>query len=130
MFKEFYYYVYEIHTGKGSENSKFLSSLIGITYLQSINFITLSGIGNYFIQIVINKEIVVFLGILIYVSFTVINYFYLYRKRNEIIKRVDGFTNKREKIGKTFFVIYIIASLFLLFYGINNFAPVRHLVMN
>ena|ERR1035437_7376450 len=126
MYKEFYYYVYEIHTGKGSENSKFFSALTGISYLQSMNLMTLWGIGNYFFGIVITKDIVIFLSILIYVLFSVINYFYLYLKRKEIMKKVEGFSEKREKKGKTFFVIYIIATLFLLFFVIKNFVPVRH----
>ena len=126
MFKEFYYYVYEIHTGKGSENSKFFSAITGITYLQSVNLATVWGLMNYFIEFEISKDLLIFLCSIIPVIFSVINYSYLYRNKNEIIKKVEGFSEKREKTGKMFFVVYIIASLFLMFFVIKNFVPARY----
>ena len=130
MFKEFYYYVYEIHTGRGSENSKFFSAISGISYLQCVNIATLWGFVNSFFELDITKNLLIFLSIIIFVLTSVINYFYLYRNRTEIIKKVEGYSAKREKIGKTIFVIYIISTLFLLFYVIKNIVPVRHLAMN
>jgi|ERR1035437_3092135 hypothetical protein len=130
MFKEFYYYVYEIHIGKGSEDSKFLSAILGISYFQYMNFATLWGLLNSFFDFVITRNSVIFLSIIISTLISIINYFYLYRNRKMIIKKVEGFSAKREKIGKTFFVIYIIATLFLMFYIIKNFVPVRHLALN
>ena len=107
MFKEFCYYLYEIHAGKESDNSKFFSALIGISFLQEMNILTAWGLVNYIFNLVIPKKSVISLGIFISVLISVINYFYLYRNRNEIIKKTEGFSSKREKIGKTFFVIYI-----------------------
>lgn len=130
MFKEFYYYVYEIHTGKGSEDSKFFSAILGITYFESMNFATLWGLLNSFFDFVITRNSVIFLSIISTLIISVINYFYLYRNRKEIIKKVERYSIKREKIGKTIFVIYIIATLFLLFYVIKHIVPVRHLAMN
>jgi len=126
MFKEFYYYVYEIHTGKESENSKFFSALFGISFLQSVNLATVWGLMNYFIEFEISKDLLIFLCSIIPVIFSVINYSYLYRNKNEIIKKVEGFSEKREKTGKMFFVVYIIASLFLMFSVIKNFVPARY----
>ena len=99
MFNEFYYYVYEIHTGKGSENSKFFSAIIGISYLQSMNLATLWGLLNSFFDFVITKDSVIFFTLIISVIISVVNYFYLYRRRNEIVKKVEGYSTKREKIG-------------------------------
>jgi len=126
MFKEFCYYLYEIHTGKESDNSKFFSATIGISFLHSMNVMAVWGITNYLFNLLIPKDSVIILGVFISVLISVINYFYLYRKRNEIIKKIEGFSSKREKIGKTFFIVYIISTLFLLFYVINNFVPVRY----
>jgi uncharacterized membrane-anchored protein len=122
MFKEFCYYLYEIHTGNESDNNKFFSALIGISFFQGMNILTLWGVLNSLFGIVISNDSIVPVGIFLSVSISIVNYFHLYCKRTEIIRKVEGFTSKREKVGKIVFVIYISTTLFLLFYIMNNFA--------
>jgi len=126
MFKEFYYYVYEIHIGKESENSKFFSAIFGISYLQSVNFATLWGLMNSYFELEVPKNALIFFCFIIPVLISVINYFYLFRSRNEITKKIEGFSEKREKIGKTLFVVYILTTLFLLFFVLKNFVRVKY----
>jgi hypothetical protein len=126
MFKEFYYYLYEIHTSDKSDKSKFFNSLIGISFLQQINITSLWGIINYFSGYILPRNFIVVFSITVSIILGIINYYCLYQKRVEISKRIEAFTTKREKIGKIFFVIYILATLFLIYYVMNNFAPVRY----
>lgn len=123
MFKEFCYYLYEIHTGKESDNAKFFSALIGISFLHGMNFLSIWGIINYIFKLVIPKDSIVSLGIVLWISITLINYIFIYKKRIEITEKVKKFSSKREKIGKTFFVLYIVATFVVLFFVIENFAP-------
>jgi hypothetical protein len=126
MFKEFYYYLYEIHTSNKSDKSKFFNSLIGISFLQQINITALWGMINYFSGYILPRDFIVVFSISISVFLGIINYYCLYRKRVEISKKVEGFSTIREKAGKTAFVIYILATLFFMYYVMNNFVTVRY----
>lgn len=123
MFKEFCYYLYEIHTGKESENAKFLSAIIGITFLQEMNFISLWGIVNYIFKFVIPQDSIAFLGISLWLIITTLDYFLIYKKRVEITQKVENFSNNRRRTGEFLFVFYIIATMGLIFFVINNLAP-------
>jgi len=113
MFREFCYYLYEIHTGEESDNNKFFSALIGISFFQGLNIISVFTIANYFKKVVVLKDAVIFLGVILWLSITIFNYFFLYRNKNEIIKLVEGYSTQRQKWGKILFVTYILATFAL-----------------
>lgn len=123
MFKEFCYYLYEIHTGKESDNAKFLSAIAGILFLQEMNIISLWGIINYIFKLVILKDSIIFMGVSIWLILTILDYLFIYKKRVEIIQKVENFSFKRKRTGEVLFVLYIIATLFTIYYVIYNLAP-------
>jgi len=41
------------------------------------------------------------------------------------MKRVNEFSIKREKVGKMFFVIYILVTLFYIYYVTQNLTPIK-----
>ena len=125
MFKEFCYYLYEIHTGRESDNAKFSSAIVGITFLQEMNIISLWGIINYIFKLVIPKDSIIFMGISIWLIITILDYVLIYRKRVEIAQKVENFSFKRKRIGEVLFVLYIIATLFTIYFVIYNLAPVN-----
>jgi len=125
MFKEFCYYLYEIHTGRESDNAKFLSASIGISFLHGMNILSFWGIINYFLKLVIPKDSIVFFSISLWLIITILNYFIIYKKRVEIIQKVENFSFKRKRTGEVLFVLYIIATLFTIYYVIYNLAPVN-----
>lgn len=123
MFKEFCYYLYEIHTGKESDNAKFLSAIAGILFLQEMNIISLWGIINYIFKLVILKDSIIFMVVSIWLILTILDYLFIYKKRVEIIQKVENFSFKRKRTGEVLFVLYIIATLFTIYYVIYNLAP-------
>ena len=125
MFKEFCYYLYEIHTGKESDKNKFFSALIGISFLQEMNILSIWGTINYLFDLVVPIDSIVFVGISLWIFITGINYFIIFKKRNYIMKRVNEFSIKREKVGKMFFLFYIIVTLFYIYYVIQNLTPIK-----
>lgn len=126
MFSEFCYYLFQIHVGKEGDKNKFLSSLLGLSLFQMFNIEALVAFLNYVFEPKIPRHYALYFGIILWVSITTINYFLLYRKRIEIIKRIEGFSSKRETIGQIIFVVYILATLFFMFYAINNFAVIKN----
>jgi len=122
MFKEFCYYLFEIHSGNESENIKFLKAIIGITFFQILNLLSILGIVTYLLKFQIPKNLIVFLCITICLIIFVTNYIFIYKDRSNIVKSIKGFSLKREKIGKGFFVIYMLVTLFAMYYVMQNFS--------
>jgi small-conductance mechanosensitive channel len=113
MFKEFSYYLYEMHTGDQGENNKFFRAIIGISFLNGINVLALSSMLNHFFTITLQKNTIIILCALLYFSLLFLNYLLIYKKRNDIIKQVENYSPKRENRGKILFVIYIFATFIL-----------------
>jgi len=126
MFKEFCYYLFEIHSGNESENIKFLKAIIGITFFQILNLLSILGIVTYLLKFQIPKNLIVFLCITICLIIFVINYIFIYKDRSNIVKSIKGFSLKREKIGKGFFVIYMLVTLFAMYYVMQNFSSTNY----
>lgn len=126
MFKEFSYYLYEIHTGKESDNNKFLSAIIGIAFLQMINTLSILGIITYLLKLRIPNNYIMYLCISILIIINILDLLYIYRKRNNIIKKVESFTQKREKIGKALFIFYILITLFAMYYVMKHFSTLNY----
>jgi len=125
MFKEFCYYLYEIHTGNESNNIKFLKALIGISFFQMLNILSILGIVTYLLKFQMPQNLIVFLCITIGIIIYIANYIYIYKDRDNIIKLVERFSLKREKIGKAFFVVYMLVTLFAM-YILMNYFPNNH----
>ena len=126
MFKEFCYYLFEIHSGNESENIKFLKAIIGITFFQILNLLSILGIVTYLLKFQIPKNLIVFLCITIFLIIFVTNYIFIYKDRSNIVKSIKGFSLKREKIGKGFFVIYMLVTLFAMYYVMQNFSSTNY----
>jgi hypothetical protein len=126
MFTELYYWLYRTIKKNKFNKEPELSAYFLLSSFQGMNIVTLLAFANYFLDIFISKEIVVICAPILFLSILVINYLYLYRKRNEIIKKLEEFSTKRRATGKIFFIIYILATLFLLFYVITNFVLIRY----
>lgn len=126
MFKELYYWMYKAIKKNKFNKDPELNAFFLFSSFEIMNIVTFLGIINYFLDLFITRDTVVIFGFIFSVSIMVINFIFLYRKRSEIIKRMETYTSKRKLIGKLLFVIYILATLFLMFYGVHNFVPVRY----
>ena len=126
MFTETYFWLYRTIEKNKFNKEPDLSAYFLLSSFQGMNIATLLGIVNYFIDVLIPKNVVIMFAPILFLSILVINYLFLYRKRIKIIKKFDGFSTRRKTIGKILFVLYIIASVSLLFFVIKNFVPVRY----
>jgi small-conductance mechanosensitive channel len=126
MFKELYYWMYKAIKKNKFNKDPELNAFFLFSSFEIMNIVTFLGIINYFLDLFITRDTVVIFGFIFSVSIMVINFIFLYRKRSEIIKRMETYTSKRKLIGKLLFVIYILATLFLMFYVMHNFVPVRY----
>lgn len=126
MFTELYYWMYKVIKRNKSNKEPEINAYFLFSLFEIFNICTLWGFINYFLDVFIPRDTVVISALLLIVIQLVINFLFLYKKRTEIIKKKEGFTRKRKNIGKLLFVLYIITTLFLMFYVFHNFVPVRY----
>jgi magnesium-transporting ATPase (P-type) len=118
IFKEFYYWMYWYSriVKSNTDKEKADSAYLLISLLQSMNIWSAFAIVNYFFRIVLARNTIIFLGLLVAAILGVINHFYLFTSREEIFKKYEYLTPQRRKKGKMLFWLYVIVSIYLLFY--------------
>jgi hypothetical protein len=116
MFKELYYWLHELLNKTKTNDNPGFNAFIGISFFQCMNVLTLGGIVNYFFEIEISKDTAIYSGIFIYVFLTVINFFNLFRKREEIIKKFEKLLIEKQNKGKLYLWLYILTTLGLFMY--------------
>ena len=126
MFAELYYWMYKVVLKNKSNKEPEINAYFLFSLFEIFNICTLWGYINYFLDIFIPRDTVVILAIILIVIQLVINFIFLYKKSSKIINKMEGLTTKRKNIGKLLFVFYILSSLFLMFYVMSNFVPVRY----
>ena len=126
MFAELYYWMYKVVLKNKSNKEPEINAYFLFSFFEFLNICTIWGFINYFLDIFIPRDTVVILSLILMVLQLGINFIFLYKKRFEIIKKMEGLTTKRKNIGKLLFVFYILATLFLMFYVMSNFVPVRY----
>jgi hypothetical protein len=120
MFKELYYWLYELLKKIKSNDNPGFNAFIGISFFQCMNILTLVGIVNHFFALEISKNAAIFLGIFIYFSLTGINIFHLFRTRIEIIKKFEKLPTQRQNKGKLYFWLYMLVTIGLFMFIIIN----------
>ena len=120
MFGEFYYWLYEYRKKSKSNNTPGFDAFLGVSFLQCMNVLILFGVANYFLAIDISKNLATYAGIFLYISITVVNYFNLIRKKDEIIKKCEKLSTQRQSRGKLHFWLYTLITLGLFIYVITN----------
>jgi hypothetical protein len=123
MLSELYYWLYiTIKKNKFNKEPE-LSAYFLLSSFQGMNIATLLGFANYFLDVLIPKEIVLICAPILFILILIINYLFLYRKRTKII---EEFTIRRKAIGKILFVLYIVSTILIMFYVLHNFVPQRY----
>ncbi|MDP4188422.1 MAG: hypothetical protein Q8905_10260 [Bacteroidota bacterium] len=123
MFAELFYWFYEILKKDRPNDSPCFDAFLGISVLQCFNVGSLLGVVNYFLAIKISKNVSVIIGVVLYVLITTINFFVLYRRKYEIIKKFENSSDKRQKRGKLYFWIYALTTMAFCIFVLANFTP-------
>lgn len=126
LFKELYYWLYELLKKVKTNDNPDFSAYLGISFFQCVNVLALVGILNYFIVFDIPINIAVYSGIFIYVLLTAVNFFTLFRKRNEIIKKFGKYSTSQQNKGKIYFWLYALTTVILFIYVIINLVTPKY----
>jgi hypothetical protein len=126
MFKELYYRLYELLKKVKTNDNPGFNAFIGISFFQCMNILTLGGVTNYFLNLDISKSSAVYSGIFLYVSLTAVNFFILFRKKEEITKKYEQLPIERQGKGKLYFWLYALITIVLFIYVIVNLVTPKY----
>lgn len=121
MFRELYYLLIQtLKKVKTNDNPAF-NAYIGISFFQGYNLLSFLIVIRYFFSVNIEKDLAIILGIFLWLSITVFNYFTLYQKRNDIVKTFDHYSNRWRTRGNFALWTYMILTNLAFFYLAFNF---------
>jgi len=126
MFKELYYWLHELLKKIKTNDNPGFNAFIGISFFQCMNVLTLVGIANFFFVLDISKDTAIYLGIFIYVFITAVNFFSLFRTREEIIKKFERLPIERQSKGKLCLWLYMLITIGLFMYVIINLVTPKY----
>lgn len=126
MFKELYYRLYELLKKVKTNDNPGFNAFIGISFFQCMNILTLGIVANYFLNLDISKSSAIYSGIFLYVSLTAVNFFILFRKKEEITKKYEQLPIERQGKGKLYFWVYALITTVLFIYVIVNLVAPKY----
>lgn len=114
-----YYKLWQLFTLVKTNDMPATNAMIFITIWQFLNISLLYILILYTLDIELNfiskHEIYVAVGI-VYTIFTILNYFNLYKKRNQLYNKWKDESKRQKLIGNILLALYIIGSFALVFY--------------
>jgi hypothetical protein len=118
MFQEIYFWMYtyikKIKTNGNPADSAYLL----VSGLQSMNIGTIYILINYYLKlsIKIEKNTVIYIGLVLAGILFTLNYIILYSKHAAIEQKYISLAPERKKRGKLYLWIYVLLTIFLMFY--------------
>ena len=113
--KYFYYKIYKALTKVETNDTPALNAMLLLIILQSCNILSIFGIINYFYRWSFDKQQVIIGGLALYISLFIPNYFSLFCKHKEIVKRYQNETKEDKTWGGIGLLLYISVSITVFF---------------
>jgi hypothetical protein len=111
----FYYRIYKALVKVKTNTTPALNSMLLVVILQGLNIFSILMIVKYFFNWEFTKLQSNIQGLLFYIIMLIPNYFYLYRKRDEIISRYQNESKEDKKWGIIGLLFYIVFSILVFF---------------
>jgi len=123
MYKLIYFLIYTDFKKVKTNDTPAYNALLVLSLLQSMNFLSLGAVVNYFLKIEIDKNNATYFGIFVAFLLLLINYFYIFRKKDAIEKKYES-----KSIAKRQFYLwlYIVISVALFIYVITNLVTPKY----
>lgn len=128
MYTEVFYWIYYYLKKIKTNDMPAFNSLLILTFIQTFNFGSFAIIFNYLFNIeMTNKRQDIFIWSITWgVFLIIIDYIFIFSKREIIIKKYDSISESRKNKGIAFFWLYFLFSIILFFsLGINLVETVK-----
>ena len=100
MLQIFYYWLYKLILNIKTNDQPFSNAYLGISFFLCLNVMTVFAILNFYFSFSYSKNEVVYSGIFMYLFITTLNFFLLFKKRKEIVSRLNVASLKNKRNGK------------------------------
>jgi hypothetical protein len=111
----FYYLIYNALTKVISNDTPALNALILSVALQAMNILSVFCIINYFIKLHFENKQVIPGAVSLYLILLILNYIYLFRKRDQIIERYKHESKAKKTRGSIYLLSYIVITITVFF---------------
>ena len=123
MYKLIYFLIYTDFKKVKTNDTPAYNALLALSLLQSMNFLSIGAVVNYFLKIEINKNNATYCGIFVAFLLLLINYIYIFRKKAEIEKKYESKTIAKKQF---YLWLYIAISVALFIFVITNFVTTKY----
>lgn len=113
--KYFYYRIYKALKKVKTNDTPAFNAMILVVALQGMNVFSIYMLINNFLDLEFEKKQTLTMGVLLYVILLIPNYFYLFRNKEEIIKKYQDETKEDRAWGIIGLLLYIVVSMAVFF---------------
>jgi hypothetical protein len=126
MFNEIYFWMYSYLSRIKTNKTPAYSAYLIVSVLQIFNLGTLCVWINYFLKFDIDKNSAVYLGLILAATFSIVNYFVFYAKREVIFRKLEELQSNRKIKGQIYFWLYVILSFVIFFVSVANLVTPKY----
>ncbi len=113
--KYFYYRIYKALKKVRTNDTPAFNAMILVVALQGMNIFSIYMLINYFLNLEFEKKQTLTMGVFVYIILLIPNYFYLFRNREEIMKKYQDETKENRIWGIIGLFLYIAVSITIFF---------------
>lgn len=113
--KYFYYRIYKALTKLKTNKTPAFNAMILVVALQGMNIFSVYMLINYFLNLEFENKQTVTMGLSLYIILLIPNYFYLFRKKEKIMRKYQNETKEDRTWGIIGLLLYIIVSITVFF---------------
>ena len=115
MIAYFYYKIFNALTKVKTNNTPALNAMLLIVILQGLNIFSVLMIIDYYFNLDIGIQYSSIIGLSLYIIMLIPNYFYLFRRRGNIVKRYENETKEDKTWGTIGLLLYVVFSIAVFF---------------
>jgi hypothetical protein len=119
MYNVIYYWIYYYLTRLKRTATPGYDTILFIGILQLFNIISVGRFLFRFVNIEITRNTSIYLGLLLAAILLILNFFYLYKRKEKIFKKILEYTKPKRRISNVIFWIYILLSCIVLLIIVN-----------
>ena len=113
--KYFYYRIYKALKKVRTNDTPAFNAMILVVALQGMNIFSIHMLIKHFVSLEFEKIPTLTMGMLVYIILLIPNYFYLFRNREEIMKKYQDETKGERTWGIIGLLFYIVVSITVFF---------------
>jgi len=111
MFKSNYYWIFIYLSKLKRSSTPGFDSILFVGILQFFNMLTIAKIVYSFINYKMSKDSSIYLGLILAAAMLIFNYYYLFKRRNTIMKEMEEYPADKRKTSEIVFLSYVLFSI-------------------